>query len=342
MKCFYHPEQGRHAPANYLLKGQYVPSPEGPLRSEMLLNGLISMGLEPITPVATGRLHERLLRIHTARYLEFLETIYSRWSALSDTAETVSPNVHPCGRGYHYPVHPVGQAGWHLHDMSCSLASGTFEGVIANAATAEAASEAVVAGERCAYALCRPPGHHAGPEHAGGFCFINNSALAAVVLREQYDRVAIIDVDLHHGNGTQDIFYTRGDVWTGSVHVDPNEFYPFFWGGADEKGEGDGLGANVNLPLPLGSDGQTFFTALDGLIERLIDFRPQALVVALGLDAHKNDPLAGLVLETDDFITIGNRLASIDLPAVIIQEGGYPTDHLGNNLAAFLTGYTDQ
>lgn len=342
MKCFYHPDQARHAPPSFLLRGRHVASPEGPVRAELLSKGLAHLGLSLTSPVDADSpgLRARLARIHTPRYLTFLETIHSRWRELPGAAETVSPNVHPCGGGHHYPNHPVGQAGWHMHDMACPLTADTFSGVMANASSAEAAAEAVLAGEATSYALCRPPGHHAGADRAGGFCFLNNAALAATVLREHHERVAILDVDLHHGNGTQDIFYDRGDVWTGSLHADPSDFYPFFWGGADEHGEGDGKGANVNLPLPLGSSGATFLATLDRLIEHLSDFRPQALVVALGLDAHKDDPLAGLALEAEDFIEIGRRLAAIDLPTVLVQEGGYPTAHLGDNLAAFLGGYT--
>ncbi|WFM72870.1 histone deacetylase family protein [Halomonas sp. CKK8] len=342
MKLFYHPDQERHAPPTFLLRGRPVDSPEGPVRAELLTRGLASMGLSmtPPTEVDSGRLRDRLARIHAPRYLDFLETIHARWRELPDAAEIVAPNVHPCGGGHHYPRHPVGLVGWHMHDMACPMTADSFAGILASAASAEAAADAVLTGEPSAYALCRPPGHHAGPERAGGFCFLNNSALAATVLREHHERVAILDVDLHHGNGTQDIFYDRGDVWTGSLHADPADFYPFFWGGADEHGEGDGKGANVNLPLPLGSDGATFLATLDRLIERLAGFRPQALVVALGLDAHKDDPLAGLALETEDFTEIGRRLAAIDLPTVLVQEGGYPTAHLGDNLAAFLGGYT--
>ncbi|MFO8046448.1 MAG: histone deacetylase family protein [Halomonas sp.] len=342
MKFFYHPEQERHAPPTFLLRGRPVDSPEGPLRAELLSRGLTDIGLSLTAPTApdSRRLRERLTRIHSARYLDFLETIHARWRALPDAAAMVAPNVHPCGGGHHYPRHPVGQVGWHMHDMACPMTADSFIGILASAATAEAAADAVLVGDRHAYALCRPPGHHAGPERAGGFCFLNNSGLAATVLREHHARVAILDVDLHHGNGTQDLFYGRGDVWTGSLHVDPADFYPFFWGGADEQGEGDGLGANVNLPLPLGSDGVRFLETLDHLIARLEAFRPDALVVALGLDAHRDDPLAGMALETDDFTRLGRRLAAIDLPTVLIQEGGYPTEHLSHNLAAFMGGYT--
>lgn len=341
MYCFYHPDQAYHAPETFLLRGQPAPSPEGPVRAELLQAGLAQAGLTVTAPAAadSSSLRERLAHIHTPRYLTFLETIFARWQALPNAAAFVAPNIHPCGGGHHYPRHPIGQAGWHLHDMACPLQVNSFRGALASAASAEAAALAVLNGAEKAYALCRPPGHHAGPERAGGFCLLNNAALAATVLRERFDKVAIIDVDLHHGNGTQDIFYDRGDVWTGSLHADPSDFYPFFWGGADEQGSGDGVGANVNLPLPVGSNSDVYLDALAKLIEALRCYRPQAVVVALGVDAHKADPLAGLNVETEAFIQVGQRIAALALPCVVIQEGGYPTEHLSENLAAFLRGF---
>ncbi|KAA0013754.1 histone deacetylase family protein [Billgrantia pellis] len=341
MKLFYHPDQERHAPATFLVRGQQTSSPEGPVRAELLRQGLDAVGLRLSAPeeVDSPRLRERLARIHTPRYLDFLETVHSRWRELPGASDLVMPNIHPCGGGHHYPRHPVGQAGWHLHDMACPIAADSFNGILASAATAQAAAEALLGGHGTTYALCRPPGHHAGPDRAGGFCFLNNSALAATVLREHFSRVAILDVDLHHGNGTQDIFYSRSDVWTGSLHADPSEFYPFFWGGANEEGMGDGLGCNVNLPLPLGSDGGAFLEALEVLIARMEAFRPEAVVIALGLDAHRDDPLAGMTLETEDFTAVGKRLSRLGQPTVLVQEGGYPTEHLGGNLAAFMKGF---
>ncbi|WP_458524689.1 histone deacetylase family protein [Onishia taeanensis] len=340
MKLFYSEHQNRHAPETFLLRGLPAPSPERPERAEYLAKAIGELGLGLEAPAAGGspRLRERLARIHTPRYLTFLETIHARWQAMPGASALVAPNVHPCGGGGQYPSHPVGQAGWHLHDMACPIGADSFAGILASAASAEAAAISVCEGEASAYALCRPPGHHAGPEQAGGFCFLNNSALAATVLRERYSRVAIVDVDLHHGNGTQDIFYARGDVWTGSLHADTDAFYPFFWGGADETGSGEGQGANVNVPLPLGSDGAAFLIALETLLSRLDDFAPEAVVVALGLDAHKDDPLAGLSLETVDFRRVGARLGKLSVPMVLVQEGGYPTDALGANLTAFLKG----
>ena len=341
MKFFYSEHQNAHAPAQFLLRGQPSPSPEGPKRAEILVESIKAMGLTIHSPnnLESGRLRERLSRIHSARYLHFLETIHERWRELLGSSGFVAPNVHPCGYGQHYPRHPIGQAGWHLHDMACPIDAHSFRGILASAATAEAAAEAVLDGESCSYGLCRPPGHHAGPERAGGFCFLNNSALAATILREWYSRVAVIDVDVHHGNGTQDIFWTREDVWTGSVHADPNDYYPFFWGRANEVGVENGAGRNLNIPLPVGSDGDSFMAALNKLLKQCERFQPGAVVIALGLDAHKNDPLKGMKLETRDFTSVGEQLGKLSGPVVLIQEGGYPSINLGENLNAFLTGF---
>ncbi len=341
MKLYYHPDQARHAPASFLLRGEWAPSPEGPVRADLMLEALGAAG-HAVAQGLSDPGTQALLRVHSQRYIDFLRTIHERWRELPDASRLVIPNVHPVGGGHHYPSHPVGQAGWHLHDMACPIDADSWAGIRASAGTAVTAARDVIAGAAMAYALCRPPGHHAGPERAGGFCFINNTAVAAAELRQRFHRVAIVDVDVHHGNGTQDIFYHRGDIWTGSLHADPDRFYPFFWGGADECGSGDGHGCNVNVPLPLGSDGRVFAQALDRLLEMLGAFRPDVLVVALGLDAHKDDPLAGLALISDDFHAIGARLRALRLPTVIIQEGGYPTPSLGPNLVRFLDGFRRQ
>lgn len=341
MQFYYSPRQTDHAPEQFLLRGKPAPSPEGPVRAELLTGAIIACDGRLTDPGdwSATRLRARLERIHSKRYLHFLETIVARWHQLPGASDLVAPNVHPCGHASHYPSHPVGQAGWHLHDMACPLSRDSFNGIMASAAGAQAAAQAVLDGELSSYALCRPPGHHAGPERAGGFCFLNNSALAAEILHERFERVAILDVDVHHGNGTQDIFWERKDVWTGSIHADPDNYYPFFWGTAAEVGANQGAGYNVNRPLPVGTDGDTFFATLNELIGEMEAYAPGALVIALGLDAHKDDPLAGMTLETADFHRIGRRLAQLNRPTVIVQEGGYPTASLALNLEAFLTGY---
>jgi len=338
MQIFHSHRQSLHSPETFLVRGRRVPSPEGVKRSETLLAALREHGHAVSWHDGTGsdRLMQRLENIHSPRYLEFLRDIHKQWHSLPGASDYVTPNVHPTRGAPHYSAHPVGRAGWHLHDMACPIGPQSYTGIIASAASAELAAGAVIGGAREAYALCRPPGHHAGPEHAGGFCFVNNTALAASMLLERFARVAVVDVDLHHGNGTQEIFYRRGDVWTGSIHADPDRFYPFFWGAGDERGDGAGQDCNLNLPLPVGSGGETFLKALEQLLSELDAYGPDAVIVALGLDAHKNDPLAGMTLETGDFARVGARLGRLPQPCVVIQEGGYPTGALGGNLLAFL------
>jgi len=206
---------------------------------------------------------------------------------------------------------------------------------------AATAAQLVLDGEDAAYALCRPPGHHAYRDQAGGFCFLNNSAVAAAHLRQHHERVAILDVDVHHGNGTQGIFYERPDVLTVSIHADPARFYPFVWGYAHEHGAGAGLGANINIPLPLGTPDDGYMQGLASAGRSIAAFAPGALVVALGLDASEHDPLVGLAVTTDGFRRIGAAIARLGLPTVFVQEGGYLSDWLGTNLAAVLAGFEE-
>jgi acetoin utilization deacetylase AcuC-like enzyme len=226
-----------------------------------------------------------------------------------------------------------------MADTACPIGAGSWESIRWSANAAIATARAVLSGAGAAYALCRPPGHHAFADMAGGFCYVNNTAVAASLLRRAHARVAIVDVDLHHGNGTQGIFYRRADVLTVSIHADPVRFYPFFWGYGAERGEGPGLGYNFNLPLERGSGDGVFLEALDRAVARVRAFAPGALVVALGLDAFEGDPFGGLALTTEGFGHIGERLARLGLPSAIVQEGGYLCAALGDNLASFLSAF---
>ena len=226
-----------------------------------------------------------------------------------------------------------------MMDASAPIEAWTYESARWSAASAVAAADAVLAGDGAAYALCRPPGHHARQDAAAGFCYFNNTAIAAARLRTRHARAAILDVDLHHGNGTQDIFYARDDVLTVSIHADPARFYPFFWGGEGELGEGQGQGFNANFPLARGADDAAFLEALDKAIARIIAYNPGALVIALGLDAFEGDPFGGLSITTDGFRRIARTIAALRLPTVIVQEGGYLCDALRSNLAAFLGSF---
>lgn len=338
MKFVFSEEQRQHDPRHFLSSGAPQPNPEVPERVNRLLAGARGAGLDQVAPDDVGL--GPLAAVHTPEYLRFLETIYQRWQRIPDASAEVIPNIHPDRRDFAYPASAVGQAGYHMADTACPISAETWHSVYWSAQTAAHAARLVLDGEPAVYALSRPPGHHAFADLAGGFCFVNNTAVAAQTLRNGgHERVAILDVDLHHGNGTQGIFYARSDVLTVSIHADPVRFYPFFWGHASERGEGPGLGYNLNLPLPRHSGDDVFLDALDAAITRIRSFAPGALVVALGLDPFEGDPFGGLAVSTDGFAKIGERCGAIDLPTVIVQEGGYVCDALGDNLKAFLTGF---
>ncbi|HLW23209.1 MAG TPA: histone deacetylase family protein [Steroidobacteraceae bacterium] len=327
-----------HVPARFVVAGTQRPHPDVPERIDSLLSGIASPGFERIEPADHGL--QYLRRIHSDRYLDFLEHAHEAWLQLPAASPEVLPNVHPRGVPGEYPRSIIGRAGWHLYDLSCPIAAPTWRAVVWNAHVAtEAALRVRDGAARCAYALCRPPGHHAGADQAGGFCYLNNAAVAATVLRERFARVAILDVDVHHGNGTQDIFYDRADVLFASLHGDPASFYPFYWGYAAEQGSGAGFGATLNVPLARELRDDEYLAALLIALERIRAFGAEALVVSVGFDGYERDPLSSLKLSTEGFGRIAAAIAGLKLPSVLVQEGGYFCADLGRNLAAFLHGF---
>jgi acetoin utilization deacetylase AcuC-like enzyme len=284
-----------------------------------------------------------VVAVHTPEYLRFLEEAYAQWSQLGDAGSEIIPNVHPfrtpSGLTPTYPVGIVGRAGWHMADAACPIGASSWAAAQLAADVALTATELVMAGERVAYALCRPPGHHAYADMAGGFCFLNNTAIAAQHLTARHPRIAILDIDVHHGNGTQGIFWRRGDVLTVSLHADTSSYYPYFCGYASERGAGDGEGSNLNLPLPFDTGDDAYLAALTSAERTIRLFAPGALVVALGLDASEQDPLGPLKITTAGFERIGAAIARLGLPTVLVQEGGYLSPALGANLAAVLKGF---
>jgi acetoin utilization deacetylase AcuC-like enzyme len=338
MKVVYSELQKKHYPRQFLVNGVMQPNPEMPERCERLLTGALNVGCELETPSEYGL--EDIKRVHTERYLKFLQHAWSRWSRIEGGAEAVTPNIHPLGLNCLYPKSVVAQAGFHMADLACPMTGESWDSICWSAWTAIHSATLINRGEQVAYALCRPPGHHAFSEVAGGFCFLNNSAIGAEVLQKKFPRIAILDVDLHHGNGTQGIFYQRDDVLTVSIHADPLRFYPFFWGAADETGSGPGSGYNQNFPLPRGSGDPAFLTALERAIEKVNAYKPDALVIALGLDAFEGDPFAGLAVTTAGYHQIAKSITDlIPLPTLIVQEGGYLCDELDENLGAFLSAF---
>lgn len=342
MQIVFSPTQMEHDPAHFLSSGTRKPNPETPERADLLLDAGRASGFKVCEPDDYGL--APAAAVHTPEYLTFLQNIHARWQQIEGASEEVIPNVHPNGRPHGvatgYPASAVGQAGYHMADTACPISAATWGSVRASMNSAVHATRQVRAGARAAYALCRPPGHHAFADMAGGFCYLNNSAIAAQDLRRDHERVVILDVDLHHGNGTQGIFYRRGDVLTISIHADPESFYPFYWGYAHERGADAGLGYNLNFPLPRGSGDAPFLSVLETACQRIADFAPGALVVALGLDAHESDPFAGLAVTTQGFGEIGKMIGELSLPSVLVQEGGYANPALGTNLVSFLEGYS--
>jgi acetoin utilization deacetylase AcuC-like enzyme len=340
MITLYDDLQRLHAPETFIVAGRAQPIPEKPIRIDMLMQGVVAIGSKVRVPPPIG--NEVLALVHTQPYLDFLETLRQRWAHVPHSSAIPLPNVYAIQRASLPPVTVpdavVGQVGYYLGDGACPVTDTTLAAAKASAACAVEAARLVVNGERIVYALCRPPGHHAASDLAAGFCFFNNAALAAEMMSRAGKRVAILDIDVHHGNGTEAIFYDRSDVLTVSIHVNPTRFYPFFWGYETERGRGAGEGFNLNLPRERGLDLKGYLAALEIALQRIIDFGADHLVVAAGLDISIDDPFKGFAIATEDFKAIGARIAEMKLPMAVIQEGGYPSDSLGRNLTSLLLG----
>jgi acetoin utilization deacetylase AcuC-like enzyme len=332
MRIVFDPRQLTHAPAQELHNGGFVPFAEMPARAEAIL-----AAIGPAAP-AVDHGEAPLRAVHGEDYLAFLWSAHADWRAAGRSGDAA---------GYAWPVvrrRPLkldridARLGLYSCDASTPIAQGTWTAAYWGAQTALTALDAVLEGET-AFALCRPPGHHCGADYVGGYCYLNNAAIAAEAARAAgRERIAILDVDYHHGNGTQDIFYDRGDVLFVSIHADPATDYPFFWGHADETGEGTGDGATLNLPLPRGTDWAAYAPALDAALERIAAYGAELLIVSYGADTFARDPISHFRLETADYGAMARRIAALGLPTLTVMEGGYAVDALGANVAAFLAG----
>ena len=334
MRIFWDPRQLAHAPALELHNGAFVPYGERPGRAE----GMLAAIGPTEAPADFGE--APLLRVHPRDYLDFLWSAWADWRAAGRPGDAA---------GYAWPVvrrRPLdldridARLGRYSFDASTPIAEGTWLSAYWSAQSALAGMDALLAGERAACALCRPPGHHAGADYMGGYCYLNNAAIAAeAAVAAGRGRVAILDVDYHHGNGTQDIFWERGDVLFASIHADPRTDYPFYWGHADETGEGAGEGATLNLPLPQGAGRDAYLPALDTALARIAEFGPALLICSYGADTFAGDPISSFTLATSDYPELARRIAALGLPTLVVMEGGYAVDALGANLAAFLSGF---
>jgi acetoin utilization deacetylase AcuC-like enzyme len=313
---------------------------ESPRRPRMILDAIAAAQLgEVIAPDDFGL--EPIRAVHADPYLAFLRTAYARWLAEGRSPDGVYPDTFFKPGFTHRPAKIGALAGMYTFDMSTVIVEHTWRAAYWSAQCALTAARLVRDGDRAAFGLCRPPGHHAHADMGGGYCFINNAAVAAHWLTGGPDeaRVAVLDIDFHHGNGTQAIFYDRRDVLFISLHADPDRQYPYFLGGADERGAGEGEGFNINYPLPINLGDDQFMAALDRACDDIARYAPRYLVVSLGVDTFGGDPLGDFALTGAAYPRIGARLAQLDLPTVFLMEGGYAIEALGRNVAGVLSGF---
>lgn len=312
---------------------------ECPERVQMVLERVQAVGLGEIrAPSRFGLAPVR--RVHDEQFIEFLSSAWADWAAAGNRGEAI-PDCWPARRmSQRVPTGISGKLGYYAMAAETSISAGSWEAACAAADVALTAADLLHRGASAAFALCRPPGHHAARDLYGGYCFLNNAAIAAQYLRDQgAARVAILDVDFHHGNGTQDIFFDRADVLYASLHGDPAEAFPYFSGYADETGAGAGAGYNLNLPLPRATGFTSWAAALATALHRVRDFAPDALVISLGVDTFAGDPISFFKLQSADFSAYGRMIGACKLPTLFVFEGGYAVADVGVNAVNVLTGF---
>jgi acetoin utilization deacetylase AcuC-like enzyme len=337
MKVFYSEAHRKHYPPFEVFDGGLrVPYLENPDRMDQILKALHDVKWAEFCEPSDFGL-DPILAVHDKEYLDFLASAWTEWLVTEPRdPSTLLPATFALRRQPQKPKSLLGRAGYYIMDLSACIVEGTYQAALASANCALSAAQAVMDGERAVFALCRPPGHHAGKDYAGGYCFINNAAVAANLLSSK-GHVAVLDVDYHAGNGTQDIFYPRDDVFTVSIHADPDFEYPSFIGYADERGRGRGFGFHHNFPLPAGTTDAEYLQTLDQAIHLIQGYKPAYLVVSAGMDIYADDPLGTIKVTTDGIHEIGKQIASLGLPTVIVMEGGYANEALGRNIITFLS-----
>ena len=322
-----------------LIDGKLMPCFEMPRRADLVLARVKEVELGAVAPPQTFGL-DPVRRVHAPDFVEFLATAWEAWKAEHGDYDALPLNWLAPGMRRKLPERIDGQLGYYSFDAGTPITAGTWRAITAAANVALTGARRVAEGERGAFALCRPPGHHAGRAYYGGYCFLNNAAIAAQALRDGgAARVAVLDVDYHHGNGTQDIFYDRGDVFFASLHGHPAQEYPYFLGYEDETGTGAGEGCTANYPLRWGTGWESYAEALGQAIGRIAAFGAEALVVSLGVDTYKDDPISKFRLDSPDYVELGRRIARLELPTLFVMEGGYAVDAIGLNAVNVLQGF---
>lgn len=323
-----------------LIDGQLMPPFECPQRAENVLARLREVGLGEVSgPVDFGL--DPVRRIHDSDFVEFLRTAHDEWCAVHGDSDALPLNW-PC-RGFRQVIPEAidGKLSYYSFDAGTPITAGTWKAITSSVNVALTGARLLKgSGDRAVFSLCRPPGHHAAKDLYAGYCFFNNVAVAAQwFLDNGAGKVAILDVDYHHGNGTQMIFYDRADVQFVSLHGHPAQEYPFFLGYEDETGEGEGAGFNLNFPMRWGTAWDDYSRSLDRGIERIGEYGPDILLVSLGVDTFKKDPISHFKLESADYTEIGRRIEALGLPTHFVMEGGYAIDEIGINTVNMLTGF---
>lgn len=335
LPIYFHTRQLAHKPLYEWAMGEKLSHPETSHRAENIYSALsrdpASFVLAEPQPIPLSL----VARVHRPELLTLYQTAQSITEGVS-----LHPSVFPKRHQAQGNPRHLQQAGYFCFDSGTPLTSITWEAALWSASCAQSAALDVESGaHHAAYALCRPPGHHASSDLFGGYCYLNNAGIVARRLRRRC-RVAILDIDFHHGNGTQDLFYGDDRVLFVSIHGEPREFYPFFSGYASEIGTGRGKGFTINYPLPRGCDGQEYLTIMrNKVVPAIRSFAPGILIVSAGFDTYKKDPIGNFKLDTPDFFELGEVIRSLSVPTVILQEGGYAVDELGQNVAAFLRAF---
>ena len=354
MNVYYSDTHRQHNPAFELFDGgQRVPYLENPDRLDKILSALDKTAWAEIKePLDFGL--DPILAVHDPGYINFLASAWDEWIAMQPASDTPSQNLvllpatFALRRKPHIPASVLGRAGYYIMDLSAGIVKGTYKAARASVNCALSAAKLIADNSgnissladqpASAFALCRPPGHHAGKDYAAGYCFINNAAVAANWLSAG-GKVALLDIDYHACNGTQDIFYDRSDVLTISLHGDPDFEYPYYAGYPDEIGEGDGLNFHHNFPLPSGTSDITYLVALEKALDVILGYSPKFLVVSVGADIYKGDPLGKFNISHKGIKDIGHYISKLGLPTLVVMEGGYNNEDLGGNVTAFLSSF---
>lgn len=327
----YNPISAIHNPPFEVFNGREDTASEIPARYYQILDAVNKSGIADVSEDTSVFLAD-IATVHSPEYLEYLNN-----SKSLNSEDSIFPSVHPYA-DYGHSTSPVADRGRFCFDTYTPVMSTTADVAIASASLAISGAKLLEAGENVVYTLNRPPGHHATRTQMGGYCYLNNVAIAANFLARGGSKVAVLDIDLHHGNGTQDIFYSRNDVFVANIHADPSIKFPHFTGYSEEIGRGVGLGFNKNYPLPAGTTDKDYSPVVNDALEKIAKFSPKYLLVSAGFDTHEEDPIGAFKLTTSFYGEIGRRIKSLNLPVLAVQEGGYATKILGDNVVSFLDG----